>query len=202
MSAIHHLIADPSPAVQTFVRNILESYGFDAASVRTASTPQAALEIAADIKPDFLLTDWFGKEALNGIDLHEAVLRHNPACALAIMAAAPTAQQQVDAEMAGAYFLLAKPFTADEFRATLATAMAKLAKKHPQIAEQVAAQTRSAVKAAKIVLPDLPQYKPGDQVSYRNRRESVKHVILRRGELVVQLHGVPGLVEATKLQRM
>ena len=202
MSALHHLIADPSPAVQTFVRNILESYGFDAASIRTVSTPQAALEVAADIQPDFLLTDWFGKEALNGIDLHEAVLQHNPACALAVMASAPTAQQQVDADMAGAYFLLAKPFTADEFRGTLAKAMGELAKKHPQIADQVATHARGAVKVPRIVLPDLPQYKPGDQVSYQNRRESVKHVILRRGELVVQLHGVPGMVEATKLKRL
>ncbi|OYT94067.1 MAG: hypothetical protein CFE43_01675 [Burkholderiales bacterium PBB3] len=204
MSALHHLIADPSPAVQTFIRNLLESYGFDAASIKTVSTPQAALEVAADIKPDFLLTDWFGKEALNGIDLHEAVLRHNPACALAVMAAAPTPQQQqqVDADMAGAYFLLAKPFTADEFRSTLATAMGELAKKHPHIADQVAAQARGATKVAKMVMPDLPQHKPGDQVSYQNRRESVKHVILRRGELVVQLHGIPGQIEASKLKRM
>ena len=39
-------------------------------------------------------------------------------------------------------------------------------------------------------------------MSYRNRRETVKHVILRRGELVVQLHGEAGLVEASKLQRL
>lgn len=202
MSAIHHLIADPSPAVQTFVRSILESYGFEAASITTVSTHQAVLEVAADMKPDFLLTDWFGKDAPNGIELHEAVVRHNPGCALAILATAPTAQQQVDADMAGAYFLLAKPFTAHEFRSVMAQAMGELAKKHPHIANQIVAQTRVAVKTPKNVLPNLPQYKPGDQVNYLNRRESVKHVILRRGELVVQLHDVQGLVEASKLQRL
>ena len=202
MSALHHLIADPSPAVQTFVRSILESYGFEAASIKTVSTPQAVLEVAADMKPDFLLTDWFGKDAPNGIELHEAVLRHNPGCALAILATAPTAQQQVDADMAGAYFLLAKPFTAPEFRSVMAQAMGELAKKHPHLADQIVAQTRANVMTPKIAIPNLPQYRQGDQVNYLNRRESVKHVILRRGELVVQLDGVPGLVEASKLQRL
>ena len=202
MSALHHLIADPSPAVQTFVRSILESYGFEAASIKTVSTPQAVLEVAADMKPDFLLTDWFGKDAPNGIELHEAVVRHNPGCALAILATAPTAQQQVDADMAGAYFLLAKPFTAPEFRSVMAQAMGELAKKHPHLADQIVAQTRANVMTPKIAIPNLPQYRQGDQVNYLNRRESVKHVILRRGELVVQLDGVPGLVEASKLQRL
>lgn len=202
MPAVHHLIADPSPAVQTFIRNNLESYGFDSSSIRTVSSPQAALELAADIKPDFLLTDWFAKETVNAIALHEELVQFNPHCTLALMAHAPTPAHFEDARQAGAYFLLPKPFTADEFRATLAKAMVELAKKHPHIAEQISAQTRGVVKVPKIVMPDLPQYKPGDQVSYLNRRESVKHVILRRGELVVQLHGVPGLIEASKLKRL
>ncbi len=202
MPAIHHLIVDPSPAVQTFVRTILESYGFEAASIKTASNPQAALEFSSEIKPDFLLTDWFGKDALNGIALHEAVVNHNPNCALALMATSPSAQQQVDADMAGAFFLIPKPFTADQFRGVLAKAMVELAKKHPQIAQKVAEHTARVVKAPTIVLPNIPQFKPGDQVTYQNRRESVKHVILRRGELVVQLNGMPGLVEANKISRL
>lgn len=202
MPAIHYLIVDPSPAVQTFVRTMLESYGFDASSIKTASSPQAALELSADIKPDFLITDWFSKDALNGIALHEAVVHHNPDCTLALMATAPSPQQEVDAAMAGAFFLLAKPFTANQFRVELAKAMLQLAKKHPQIAQKVAEQTGGAVKVPKNVLPDIPQFKPGDQVTYQNRRESIKHVILRRGELVVQLNGVPGLIEATKVKRL
>ena len=202
MPAISFLIADPSPAVQTFIRKQLESYGFDAASIKTVSNPRAALEVAADMKPDFLLTDAFDKEAMSGLGLHKAVQKHNPECSFALMGASDDPFEQIEANEAGAYFLLAKPFTADEFRTVLAKALSQLAQKHPQIAQQVMAQTKSAVPAPKIVLPDLPQFKPGDQVTYKNQRESVKHVILRRGELVVQLHGVPGLVEANKLQRL
>ena len=46
----------------------------------------------------------------------------------------------------------------------------------------------------------MPQYKPGDQVLYLNRIETIKHVILRRGELVVQLQGMSGFIEATKIK--
>ena len=202
MSAISFLIADPSPAVQTFVRQQLESYGFDAPSIKTVPTPQAAREAAADIKPDFLLTDTFAKEGMSGIGLHRAVQKHNPDCSFAMMGAAVTEAEQEEAREAGAYFLLAKPFTAEVFRSALAKALEQLAQKHPQIAQQVMAQTRVSAPAPKIVLPPIPQYKPGDQVSYKNRRETVKHVILRRGELVVQLHGEAGLVEASKLQHL
>lgn len=203
MPAISFLIADPSPAVQTFIRKQLETYGFDAASIKTVATPQAAREAAAEIKPDFLLTDTFAKEGMSGIGLHRAVQKHNPDCSFAMLGTAVTAADQEEAHDAGAYFLLAKPFTADVFRSALAKALEQLAHKHPQIAQQVMAQNKAvAAPAPKIVLPDLPQYKPGDQVSYRNRRETVKHVILRRGELVVQLHGEAGLVEASKLQRL
>lgn len=203
MPAISFLIADPSQAVQTFIRKPLEAYGFHAASIKTVATPQAAREVAAEIKPDFLLTDTFAREGMSGIGLHRAVQKHNPDCSLAMLGTGVTAADQEEAHDAGAYFLLAKPFTAEAFRSALAKALEQLAHKHPHIAQQVTAQTKAAATPApQIVLPDLPQYKPGDQVSYKNRRETVKHVILRRGELVVQLHGEAGLVEASKLQRL
>lgn len=203
MSALSFLIADPSPAVQTFIRKQLEAYSFDAATIKTVATPQAAREAAAEIQPDFLITDTFAKEGMSGIGLHRAVQKHNAGCSFAMLGSAITPADQDDAREAGAYFLLAKPFTADLFRSALSQALGQLARLHPQIALQVLAQTTAAAAPApKIVLPDLPQYKPGDQVSYRNRRETVKHVILRRGELMVQLHGDAGLVEASRLLRL
>ena len=200
MTAISFLIADPSQAVQTFIRQQLEAYSFPAAIIRTTGTPQAAREAAAEIKPDFLLTDTFAKEGMSGIGLHKAVQKHNPYCSFAMLGTSVTAADYEEAHDAGAYFLLAKPFTAVAFHNELAKAMEKFAQTHTQIVEQVTAQSKTAVSAPKTVLADLHQYKPGDQVSYQNRRETVQYVILRRGELVVQLHGVTGLVNATKLQ--
>lgn len=202
MPALSFLIADPSQAVQTFIRQQLEAYSFPEATIRSVATTQAACEAAAELKPDFLLTDTFAKEEMSGIGLHKAVQKHNPDCSFAVLGTALTATDHTEANEAGAYFLLAKPFTADAFRSALTKAMEQLAQKHTQIAQQVMAQSKVATPAAKPVLPDVPHYKPGDQVSYQNRRETVKHVILRRGELLVQLHGVTGLVDAAKLHHL
>lgn len=204
MSAVSFLICDPSPALQTFSQQLLAAYGFDAASIKTASNPQAAAEIAASLFPDLLLTDWFAKESLSGIALHRAIQVSNPGCRLALLSHTQGPNQVDEAREAGALFLLAKPFTADALRGEMAKALDLLARSHPEIAQRVSAHAVAAAQprtAAQIQLPSLPQYKPGDRVMYQNRTESIKYVILRRGELVVQLDGVPGMVEASKIAR-
>jgi DNA-binding NtrC family response regulator len=205
MSAVSFLICDPSPALQTFSQQLLASYGFDAASIKTAGNPQAATEIAASLHPDLLLTDWFAKESLSGIALYRAILASSPGCRLALLTRTHGPDQMDEAREAGALFLLAKPFTADALRGEVAKALDVLARTHPAIAQRVSAQALATAQpraAVQIQLPRLPQYKPGDRVLYQNRTESVKNVILRRGELVVQLDGVPGMVEASKITRL
>lgn len=205
MSAVSFLICDPSPALQTFSQQLLAAYGFDAASIKTTGNPQAAAEIAASLRPDLLLTDWFAKESLSGIALHRAILVSSPGCRLALLSHTHSPDQVDEARAADALFLLAKPFTADALRGEVAKALDLLARSHPEIAQRVSAHALATAQpraAAQIQLPRLPQYKPGDRVVYQNRTESVKHVILRRGELVVQLDGVPGMVEASKIARL
>lgn len=201
MSAVSFLICDPSPALQTFLQQLLIGYGFDSAAIKTTGNPQAAAEVAAALHPDLLITDWFAKESLSGIDLFRAIQKHNVQCRFALMAQGDSASQRQDAMSAGALFLLSKPFSADAARSEMAKALEQLAQLHPQIAQQVRAQqvVAQASRAAKLQLPSLPQFKPGDRVRYNQRVESIKYVILRRGELVVQLDGVLGLIEATKV---
>lgn len=202
MSAVSFLISDPSPALQTFTQQLLSGYGFDAAAIKTASTPQAAAEIAASHKPDFLITDWFAKEPITGIALHKTLLKDNPNCQFALMAQDCNPTRQQEADEAGALFLLAKPFTADAMRGAVRTALEQLAPLHPGIASKLTPQGSPKPPRPVYVAPPLPQFKPGDRVVYANRTESVKHVILRRGELVLQLDGIPGMVEATKVKRI
>jgi DNA-binding NarL/FixJ family response regulator len=200
MSAVSFLISDPSPALQTFTQQLLSGYGFDAAAIKTTSNPHAAAEIAASLRPDFLITDWFAKESLTGIALHQAVQKIQPDCHFALLSSLSDTAHQQEAEKAGALFLLAKPFTADAMRSALRTALEQLAQLHPSIAQKLSAQTnQSKLLPAPIQMPSLPQYKPGDRVVYANRTEVVKNVILRRGELVLQLDGIPGMVEADKI---
>ncbi len=201
MSAVSFLIADPSPALQKFIQQLLTGYGFDAAAIKTANDPHAAAEIAQSLKPDLLLTDAFAKESMSGIALHEALLKFNPGCRFALMAQDGSQTHAQAATQAGALFFLTKPFSADAMRAALAQALEQMATSHAAIAQRLhpSAQTHARPAAPSVQLPRLPQFKPGDRVRYGNRAESIKHVILRRGELVVQLDGVPGLVEASKL---
>ncbi len=199
MSAVSFLISDPSPALQKFVQQLLTGYGFDAAAIKTTDGPHAAVEIAQSLKPDFLLTDWFAKESLSGIALHQAVLKANPACRFALLSPTDSPSHRQEAAEAGALFFLTKPFTADAMRAALAKSLEQLADQHPAIAQHLPSATQPQPRAVQVQLPRLPQFKPGDRVLYANRTESVKHVILRRGELVVQLEGIPGLVEASKI---
>ncbi len=199
MSAVSFLISDPSHALQTFVRQLLTGYGFDAAAIKTTDDPHAALEVAQSLKPAFLLSDWFAKESMTGIALCQAMRKTNPGCQFALLSQATSATQQQEAEQAGALFLLAKPFTADAMRTEMRKALELLAKLHPDVAQRL--KPTAPARPVQIQLPSLPQFKPGDRVTYANRTESVKYVILRRGELVVQLEGIPGLIEASKITR-
>ena len=204
MSAVSFLISDPSPALQTFAQQLLSGYGFDAAAIKTTSDPNAAAEIAASLKPDFLITDWFAKESLTGIALHKTIQKTHPDCHFALLSQASSPAHQQEADEAGALFLLEKPFTADAMRAAVRTALEQLAPIHPGIARVLTplANRQHPARAVYVAPPDLPQYKSGDRVIYANRTESVKHVILRRGELVVQLDGIPGMVETSKIKRL
>ncbi len=206
MSAASFLISDPSPALQTFTQQLLCGYGFDAAAIKTASNPHAAAEIAASHKPDFLISDWFEKESLTGIALHQALRKDNPNCQFALLSQSTSPTHQQEADDAGALFLLAKPFTADAMRTAVRTALEHLAALHPGIASTPKPtannQQRPSLRTVYVPPPALPQLKAGDRVVYANRTESVKHVILRRGELVLQLDGVPGMVEASKVKRL
>lgn len=206
MSAVSFLISDPSPALQTFTQQLLTGYGFDAAAIKTTSNPHAAAEMATSLKPDFLITDWFAKETLTGIALHQTIQKTSPGCHLALLSQTTSPTLQQEADEAGALFLLTKPFTADAMRSALRTALEHLAPLHPGIARKLVPTANTAQSAKPrptyIAPPNLPQFKPGDRVMYAGRTESVKDVILRRGELVLLLSGVPGMIEAAKIKRL
>lgn len=197
MSATRFLVADSSPAIQTFLRQLLEGYGFEPGSIKTANTPQAALEFAAGHPPDLLLTDSFPKEQLSGLALHQALLQHNPQCQFGLMAARMDATLQEQAESAGALFALAKPFTATDIKAAVAQALEALSIHHPQVASKLRPQA-----PVRTTVPLPPRIQAGDAVIYQGRYETVKNVILRQGELVVHLQGTPGMVPASKLSRV
>jgi DNA-binding NtrC family response regulator len=202
MSAVSFLICDPSSALQTFFSKLIAGYGFDAVAIKTAGDPQAACEIASSLKPDFLVTDWFAKESVSGIALHRQLVSINPECRFGLLAQGTDAGHAQEARDAGALFFLPKPFAADDARKELTRAVDQLATSHPGLVKQVQARDKEATQlwAANLKIPELPKFKPGDRVTYRGQTEIVQHVILRRGEMVVQLRDVAGLIEPSKIQ--
>jgi two-component system chemotaxis response regulator CheY len=202
MSAVSFLICDPSAALQTFFQQLIAGYGFDAAAIKATGNPHAASEMALSLKPDFLVTDWFAKESVTGIALHRQLVALNPNCRFGLLASGAQTAQAQDARDAGAVFFLPKPFSADDARAELGRAVEQLGSSHPDFVKQVQARDKEATQlwAANLQIPALPKFKPGDRVVYRGQTEVVQHAILRRGEMVVQLRDVAGLIESSKIQ--
>jgi DNA-binding NtrC family response regulator len=202
MPAVSFLICDPSPALQTFFSKLIAGYGFDAAAIKTAGDPQAASEIAQSLRPDFLVTDWFAKEPVSGIALHQQLVAINPECRFGLLASGANATHAQEARDGGAMFFLPKPFAADDARKELTRAVDQLAASHPGLVKQIQARDKEATQlwAANLQIPALPKFKPGDRVSYRGQTEVVQHVILRRGEMVVQLRDVAGMIDPSRIQ--
>jgi len=210
MSAeLRFLVVDGLTGVQAFARQMLEGFGLPADSVRCASDPSSALSLGLEFKPDFLITDWFPKAELTGIALHQKIKEVAPGCRLALLSFEVGPEQEAQAAAAGSRFLLRKPFTAADLKATMSRALEALAKERPELHQRLSAIMRSANPPGstppRIVLPAIPvppALKPGDKVRFGDKTETVQVVVVSHGELVVQLKGATGLVPATKLQRL
>lgn len=205
---LNFLIVDPLGGVQTFARQLLEGYGFPADSIRCCSKPDEALALLPEFRPQFLISDWFAKETLSGIALHQRICQQVPDCRLSLLSFETGPEQQALAQAAGARFLLKKPFTAQELKATLRQALEKLAQERPDLHQRLqqvmgAPQVRQRVSPpiALPVMPAAPPLKPGDRVRLGSKTEVVDAVVIRQGELVVLLKNKAGLVPADKLER-
>ncbi|MFY7866601.1 hypothetical protein [Roseateles sp.] len=210
MSAeLRFLVVDGLSGVQTFARQMLEGFGVPAECVRCASDPESALTLGLEFKPDFLITDWFPRATLSGIALYEQLKTVTPGCRLALLSFEVGPEQEAQAQAAGSRFLLRKPFTAAELKATMSRALEALAKERPELHQRLSAIMRAAnppgVAPPRIVLPAIPvppALKPGDKVRFGDKTETVQVVVVSHGELVVQLRGSNALIPATKLQRL
>jgi CheY-like chemotaxis protein len=203
MSAIRFLIVDPSPSLHTFLRKLLAGYGFEPEGIQCFSEPVAALEAARELQPDFLLTDWFAREPLQGIALYQKILEANPDCRFAMLSADASNENRHIAQEAGAVFLLKKPCSALELRQELDKALEMLAVESPKMSAHVNAKRSVATggHSTAAIAIKIPKFEVGEQVLYRGQPSSVKYVILRRGELVLALNGTPGLIPASEVQK-
>jgi len=206
MNPLHFLVADESKGVRAFLQQLLEGYGFDQNGIRMVSTPESALQAAAEFKPDFLVTDWFPDASLSGIDLYKQVKETNPRCRLALLSKEITPQHEAEAKAAGSRFLLVKPFTAVQLKDEIKKALTALTAERPDLVTRLNAVMAAPPRPRAIVppsaaLPIMNKLKPGDHVIYGNKEETIDYVVLRGGELIAHLHSKAGFVPVEKLRK-
>jgi PAS domain S-box-containing protein len=126
LSGTHVLAVDDDPDALTLLREILEAVG---ASVTTATSGRAALEIIEDTRPDVLVTD-LGMPLMDGFELIHRLRNSDDAALREIPAAAFTAyarsEDRAKALQSGFEMHLAKPIDPAE----LVSSVKALARRH------------------------------------------------------------------------
>lgn len=198
------LVVDALAGVQTFARQLLQSHGFTADSILCCADTDAALAQGLIFKPHFLITDWFAKAPLTGIQLYQRLRQSLPHLHLSLLSFDVTPDHEFEAGALGAHFLLKKPFTAEQLKAEMTRSLEALAKHSPGLHGQVRDVMRTARPAPRPVLPVIPPQpvvKPGDKVRFNGALHVAQYVVHRHGETVVQLQGQNGFVPLDKLRK-
>lgn len=203
---LRFLVVDALEGVQVFARQLLQGYGFGAASIQCCAGTEAALAQGLGFRPDFLITDWFAKSTITGIQLHARLREVQPALRLALMSFEVTPEHERQARALNAHFLLRKPFTAEQLKAAIGSSLEGLAKDAPTLHGRLTSVMRTSQPlgglprmAMPFIVPE-PVIKPGDRVRYNGQAHVAQHVVHRQGGTVVQLKGQTGFVPVDKLQ--
>jgi two-component system chemotaxis response regulator CheY len=112
------LVVDDSKAMRMIVRRTLRMAGFHA-DITEASSAAEALEAVRTGGINLILCDWNMPE-MNGIELLTRLRSDGQQVRLGFVTSESSADARDTAKQAGALFLIAKPFTPEGFRDTLA----------------------------------------------------------------------------------
>ena len=107
------LIVDDSLAMRRIVRRTLRQAGYGDHECVEAENGKIALEKVAAEKPDLVLCDWNMPE-MNGIEFLRALRAQGDSTPFGFITTEGTEDMRNEARDAGAAFLLAKPFKADD----------------------------------------------------------------------------------------
>lgn len=116
------LIVDDEPAVRRTVVRFLRRSGFD---VDEAEDGAAALKAVANVRPDVVITD-VNMPDMDGIELLAALRSGDPELPVIVISGGGVIPKRVllkNANMLGATFTIAKPFTMDEILEVVSEAL-------------------------------------------------------------------------------
>jgi two-component system chemotaxis response regulator CheY len=112
------LVVDDSKAMRLIVRRTLRQAGFGECEVEEAGNGVEALAAIQKSRPDLVLSDWNMPE-MNGYELLTQIRDQKINVRLGFITTESTPEMTAKATEAGALFLIAKPFTAEQFQSTL-----------------------------------------------------------------------------------
>lgn len=114
------LIVDDSKAMRMIVSRTLRQAGYGDGNLREAADGAEALAAIKAEEPDLVLSDWNMPE-MNGIELLRALRADGSTVRFGFITSESTDEMREQASAAGAEFLLAKPFTADQVAEIIGT---------------------------------------------------------------------------------
>lgn len=113
------LIVDDSKAMRAIVRRHVQAVGIRELEIEEAADGAEALELIRKQPPDLVLSDW-NMPTMTGIELLEALRAEGIDVPFGFVTSENQDSFQERAFDAGAYFMIVKPFTEDDFARTLA----------------------------------------------------------------------------------
>lgn len=146
------LIADDEPNIRRVLQAIFVKDGYN---VHVAENGVKALEVAATLPIDLLITDLIMPD-MNGVELLQKIKLRQPGVVAIMITAYATIKTCVDAMRYGASDYITKPFDVDEIRAVVKRAVNKTAAP-PKAAGGSASKAWSMPKMADAVSPAMQQ---------------------------------------------
>jgi two-component system chemotaxis response regulator CheY len=107
------LVVDDSRAMRRIVSRTIRQAGYEGHDIVEAENGREALEMAKAEKPDLILSDWHMPE-MTGIEFLRSLNAEGIEIPFGFVTSESTAEMVDAATEAGALFLLAKPFTAED----------------------------------------------------------------------------------------
>jgi len=112
------LVVDDSKAMRLIVRRTLRQAGFGEYEVEEAANGLEALERIGKAAPALVISDWNMPE-MNGIELLKELNARKVSVRFGFVTTEGTPDMRAMADEAGALFLIAKPFTPEQFESAL-----------------------------------------------------------------------------------
>jgi two-component system chemotaxis response regulator CheY len=109
------MIVDDSTAMRMIVKKTLRQAGFDGHDITEAEDGAKALTAIKASTPDLVLSDW-NMPNMTGLQLLEALKSDGVKVTFGFVTTEATPDMRAKAMVAGAKFLISKPFNADSFK--------------------------------------------------------------------------------------